>query len=150
MQVEAEFFSRFFALSLIEESYVIEAIAQYFKKSDGIFRDGHNKEIGAPQILRAIKCYKQQREKNKFDKSLKWNYHFLKWENLELSISEWIKFRNSTSEENFIAVLLGLVLKVNENVILEALQITSGSLRYRYGDGLNDLIKAKDLSNGQA
>lgn len=149
MQAEAEFFSRFFALSLIEESHVVEAIAKYFKRPGRFLQDSPNQEIGAAQIKRAIVCYQNQRKKINFTDKLKWNFHFLKWQKAEVPVEDWLKFRASTSEENFLAVLLGLVMRVGEKDLLEALQITEGTLRFRYSDGLNDLVKIRSHAKYQ-
>lgn len=146
MNAEAEFFSRFFALSLIEESFVVEAIANYFKKTDRLLYDSKDKDIDSFHLKRALKCYQQQRKQLNFNKKINWEFHFLKWENMNIDINQWLQFRREAREDDFLAVLIGLVMKINERSILKVLGITEGTLRQRYSNGLNKLIEISHAS----
>lgn len=150
MKAEAEFFSRFFALSLVEEPMVVEAIADYFKKTR-ILQDIKSNDIGLFQLKRALKCYKSQRKNLDAEKlkKIKWNFQFLRFENINFDISTWISFRKKAKEEDFLAILLGLVLKIDESLMLKLLKITPGTLRYRYNSGLSSLVEIKNHAKNQ-
>ena len=134
-EAEIRALSLFFFLTLLDEERALEAATQatdlFFRKmkSNPQMKKGVAVVLVSKKIWDQMHCNSLRGHPTVSDSS--------SWRVPQgLDLSPWKEFQKSAPEDEFLALVWASLIKIDENEIAQAMNISEGTLRYRLGRAL--------------